>query len=148
MEDLLEEIVARLRRVRSARNTASRAPAEAGATPASGRHRDPGGERLFRLDLDDADYTTIGGLLFGTLGRLPNVGIGCAVRGGLGGGVFSEIVEMDGRRVGKARVWRPPKLERAACWTSAVPADRELQCRTASARFGFSPSGRCRTPVP
>jgi CBS domain containing-hemolysin-like protein len=56
--------------------------------------------RLFRLDLDDADYTTIGGLLFGTLGRLPKVGDRVTVSG-----AAFEIVEMDGRRVGKARVW-------------------------------------------
>jgi len=56
--------------------------------------------RVFGLALDDADYTTIGGLLFGTLGRLPKVGDRVPVPGA----VF-EIVEMDGRRVGKVRVW-------------------------------------------
>ena len=60
--------------------------------------------RLFGLELDDADYTTIGGLLFGTLGRLPNVGDRVTVSG-----AAFEIVEMDGRRVGKARVWPAAK---------------------------------------
>ena len=53
----------------------------------------------YALALDDADYTTIGGLLFGTLGRLPKVGDQIA----LPGATF-EIVEMDGRRVEKVRV--------------------------------------------
>ena len=59
--------------------------------------------RLLRLHLDEADYTTIGGLLFGRLGRLPKVGD----RVNLQGATF-EILEMDGRRVGSVRVWPPP----------------------------------------
>src|SRR5947209_16553053 len=57
----------------------------------------------YGLTLDDSDYTTIGGLLFGTLGRLPKVGD--QVR--LSGATF-EILEMEGRRVGKVRVAPPP----------------------------------------
>ena len=64
--------------------------------------------RALRLQLDDADYTTIGGLLFGKLGRLPKVGD----RVTLNGATF-EIMEMDGRRVGKVRVW-PATAARAA----------------------------------
>jgi len=56
--------------------------------------------RLLKLHLDDRDYTTIGGLLFGRLGRLPKVGD----RVNLEGATF-EILEMDGRRVGRVRVW-------------------------------------------
>ncbi|PYO66078.1 MAG: ion transporter, partial [Gemmatimonadetes bacterium] len=55
----------------------------------------------YGLALDDADYSTIGGLLFGTLGRLPKVGD----RITLPGATF-EIVEMEGRRVGRVRVTR------------------------------------------
>ncbi len=51
--------------------------------------------------LDDSDYTTIGGLLFGALGRLPKVGDTIAFKGA----VF-EILEMDGRRVGSVRLIR------------------------------------------
>jgi CBS domain containing-hemolysin-like protein len=107
MEDLLEEIVGPIYDEYDLPATPpSRAPAEAGATPTvTGGTEIREVNRLFRLDLDDADYTTIGGLLFGTLGRLPNVGDRVAVRGA----VF-EIVEMDGRRVGKARVWPAAKL--------------------------------------
>jgi CBS domain containing-hemolysin-like protein len=53
----------------------------------------------YGLALDDADYATLGGLLFGTLGRLPRVGDRITVPGA----VF-EIVAMDGRRVGTARL--------------------------------------------
>src|SRR6266700_3737010 len=56
--------------------------------------------RALKLQLDDTDYTTIGGLLFGRLGRLPKVGD----RVNLEGATF-EILEMDGRRVGRVRVW-------------------------------------------
>src|SRR3989442_744456 len=47
----------------------------------------------------ETSYTTIGGYLFGTLGRLPKVGDRVTVRG-----AAFEIVEMEGRRVGAARL--------------------------------------------
>src|SRR5438477_4598366 len=103
MEDLLEEIVGPIydeydRAPGSAPSTAmggtSGVPILAGATEISEVNR------LLRLNLDDADYTTIGGLLFGSLGRLPKVGD----RVNLQGATF-EILEMDGRRVGSVRVW-------------------------------------------
>ncbi|TLY48122.1 MAG: hypothetical protein E6K55_14340 [Gemmatimonadetes bacterium] len=55
----------------------------------------------FGLELDEQDYTTIGGFLFGALGRLPKPGDQVAVKGAL-----FEIVEMEGRRVGAVRVVR------------------------------------------
>ncbi len=55
--------------------------------------------RLYGLDLDETQYTTIGGLLFGTLGHLPTVGDRIPVQH-----TVFEILEMDGRRVGKIRV--------------------------------------------
>src|SRR2546430_15945321 len=103
MEDLLEEIVGPIydeydQAPGSAPSTAvsgtSGVPILAGATEISEVNR------LLRLHLDDADYTTIGGLLFGRLGRLPKVGD----RVNLLGATF-EILEMDGRRVGSVRVW-------------------------------------------
>jgi len=48
----------------------------------------------FGLDVPDDDYTTIGGFVFGALGRLPLVGD----RTTAGGAVFT-VREMDGRRV-------------------------------------------------
>ena len=51
------------------------------------------------LQLDDRDYTTLGGFLFGQLGRLPHPGDRITV----GQDVF-EIVEMDARRVKTVRL--------------------------------------------
>jgi CBS domain containing-hemolysin-like protein len=106
MEDLLEEIVGPIYDEYD-RTAAPAAPAVrgTGVAPVIG-----GGteirevNRLFGLDLDDTDYTTIGGLLFGTLGRLPKTGDRVTVRG-----AAFEIVEMDGRRVGNVRVWPTSK---------------------------------------
>jgi len=105
MEDLLEEIVGPIY------DEYDKAPAT-GATPTgaggagsgvpmlSGSTEISTVNRALKLQLDDADYTTIGGLLFGQLGRLPKVGD----RVNLQGATF-EIVEMEGRRVGRVRVW-------------------------------------------
>jgi len=107
MEDLLEEIVGPIY------DEYDQAPPTATAGVAGGVGSGEGGvpivagsteiaevNRLLRLQLDDADYTTIGGLIFGRLGRLPKVGD----RVNLQGATF-EILEMDGRRVGRVRVW-------------------------------------------
>ena len=107
MEDLLEEIVGPIY------DEYDQAPPTATAGVAGGVGAGEGGvpivagsteiaevNRLLRLQLDDADYTTIGGLIFGRLGRLPKVGD----RVNLQGATF-EILEMDGRRVGRVRVW-------------------------------------------
>jgi CBS domain containing-hemolysin-like protein len=103
MEDLLEEIVgpiydeydqAPAAAPGAASSAGSGVPILAGSTEISDVNR------VLKLTLDDADYTTIGGLLFGRLGRLPKVGD----RVNLQGATF-EILEMDGRRVGRVRVW-------------------------------------------
>ncbi|HEY7685281.1 MAG TPA: transporter associated domain-containing protein, partial [Gemmatimonadales bacterium] len=57
--------------------------------------------KTYGLQLDDTDYTTIGGVVFGQLGRLPKAGD----RVDLPGATF-EVVEMEGRRVGKVKVER------------------------------------------
>src|SRR5438445_52050 len=100
MEDLLEEIVGPIydeydRPVAAVKKAATPGAASvlAGSTPL----RDV--NDTFGLELDVGDYTTIGGYLFGALGRLPKVGDQVAVPGA----VF-EIVEMDGRRVGAVRL--------------------------------------------
>ncbi len=101
MEDLLEEIVGQIydeydRPSGEARGTPSgTAPVITGSTPIREVNV------AFLLELDERDYTTIGGFLFGALGRLPKAGDQVAVKGA----VF-EIVEMEGRRVGAVRVHR------------------------------------------
>src|SRR5204863_8551477 len=48
----------------------------------------------FGLSVPEEDYTTIGGFVFGVLGRLPTVGDRITA----GGAVFT-VREMDGRRI-------------------------------------------------
>jgi len=95
MEDLLEEIVGQ---IYDEYDHSEPAPAGPGSVlPGSAPVSEVNG--AYGLTLDPGDYTTIGGLVFGTLGRLPKVGD--QVR--LPGATF-EIVSMEGRRVGKVRV--------------------------------------------
>jgi CBS domain containing-hemolysin-like protein len=56
--------------------------------------------------LDDADYTTIGGYVFGQLGRLPRPGDRVTV-----GPHTFEVVEMEGRRVRSLRLHTAPPAE-------------------------------------
>jgi len=104
MEDLLEEIVGPI--YDEYDQAPAAAPGTVTSSAGSGVPILPGSaeisdvNRILKLHLDDADYTTIGGLLFGRLGRLPKVGD----RVNLEGATF-EILEMDGRRVGQVRVW-------------------------------------------
>ena len=105
MEDLLEEIVGP---IYDEYDQPAAAPSGGGATSTAGSGVPilPGSteigdvNRMLKLHLDDTDYTTIGGLLFGRLGRLPKVGD----RVNLEGATF-EILEMESRRVGRVRVW-------------------------------------------
>jgi CBS domain containing-hemolysin-like protein len=98
MEDLLEEIVGQIEDEydRGPRFSASSA-AETEVFPGYAELPDIN-ERL-HLALASGDYTTLGGYLFGALGRLPAVGDRVSVPGG---GAF-EITAMEGRRVAEAR---------------------------------------------
>ncbi len=103
MEDLLEEIVGAIydEYDQVPQGAPTKADALGGGVPIlPGSTEISDVNRLLKLQLDDTDYTTIGGLLFGRLGRLPRVGD----RVNLDGTTF-EILEMDGRRVGRVRVW-------------------------------------------
>ena len=65
--------------------------------------------------LDDTDYTTIGGYVFGQLGRLPRPGDRVTV-----GPHTFEVVEMDGRRVQSLRLHTAPPAEvEAGRWRRA-----------------------------
>jgi putative hemolysin len=97
MEDLLEEIVGQIEDEHDRPGRASRATPAAAALCAGGEALDEVNLRL-GLVLASHDYTTLGGYLFGALGRLPKVGDRVAVKGGT-----FEITTMEGRRVGEAR---------------------------------------------
>ncbi len=96
MEDLLEEIVGDIYdeydRQERPKPSNEGAPLLDGALPISAFNAD------HELQLDDTDYTTLGGYLFGQLGRLPRSGDRIVA----GKDAF-EIVEMDGRRVKSVR---------------------------------------------
>ncbi|HSD30421.1 MAG TPA: hemolysin family protein [Gemmatimonadales bacterium] len=103
MEDLLEEIVGQIydeydrpEASVAAGGATAPAPVIAGATEVADVNR------TYGLQIDDTDYTTIGGVLFGKLGRLPKVGDRVEIAG-----ASFEVLEMDGRRVGKVRVSQP-----------------------------------------
>lgn len=95
IEDLLEEIVGEIL------DEYDKAPVSAASDPAAtGAKLVPGdahiGEVNYELDLliPEEDYTTVGGFVFGLLGRLPVVGDRVS-----GGGAQFTVREMDGRRI-------------------------------------------------
>ncbi|MEK7667440.1 MAG: hemolysin family protein [Gemmatimonadota bacterium] len=97
MEDLLEEIVGQIEDEHDRPGRAPRGSAAGAATAAGSEPLDDVNLRL-GLALASQDYTTLGGFLFGALGRLPKVGDRIVVKGGT-----FEITAMDGRRVGEAK---------------------------------------------
>ena len=94
MEDLLEEIVGEILDEYD-ETTELRAPLAADGlrlVPGARSIRDVNAD--FELTVPEADYTTIGGYVFGALGRLPVVGDRIT-----GGGATFTVREMDGRRI-------------------------------------------------
>jgi CBS domain containing-hemolysin-like protein len=93
MEDLLEEIVGEI--LDEYDEPPEHAEREGASTLIVPGSTDIGevNER-YGLDVSDDDYTTIGGFVFGALGRLPVVGD----RATAGGATFT-VREMDGRRI-------------------------------------------------
>lgn len=99
MEDLLEEIVGEIYDEYDRAEPQPHADADEVVFPGETELddlKDPYG-----FDLPDAHYLTIGGYVFGQLGRLPNVGDVVRV-----GGIRIEVLQMDGRRVGQVRLVR------------------------------------------
>jgi CBS domain containing-hemolysin-like protein len=96
MEDLLEEIVGP---IYDEHDRPVAPPAVAGAPLIDGGM--PIGEfnEAHGSSLDDTHYTTLGGFLFGQIGRLPKVGDRVTVESRT-----FEIVEMEGRRVKSVRL--------------------------------------------
>lgn len=97
MEDLLEEIVGQIEDEydRPARRPST---APAGAATFSGSDALVDVNQRLGLQLARDEYSTLGGYLFGSLGRLPKVGDRVPVEGGT-----FEVTAMEGRRVGEAR---------------------------------------------
>jgi CBS domain containing-hemolysin-like protein len=96
MEDLLEEIVGPIYDEYDPQDLAAQTDGAArldGAMPITEFNSQ------FDATLDDTDYTTLGGYVFGQLGRLPRAGDRVTVPPH----VF-EVVEMEGRRVKSLRL--------------------------------------------
>lgn len=97
MEDLLEEIVGE---IFDEHDVPEELAAAAGGAPLlEGAMTLSEFNDLWDADLDDRNYTTLGGFLFGELGRLPKVGDRVVV-----GPRTFEIVSMEGRRVNEVRM--------------------------------------------
>jgi len=116
MEDLLEEIVGPIYDEHDLQDRMAPqdgGPRLDGSMPISEFNTDYG------ASLDDTDYTTIGGYVFGQLGRLPLVGD----RVTLGPFTF-EVIEMDGRRVRTIRLHtaRPQDSAKQEDAATAKPA--------------------------
>ena len=103
MEDLLEEIVGPIYDEYDPQDRP--APGDA-ATRLDGAMPITDFNGKYDASLDDADYTTLGGFVFGQLGRLPRPGDRVTV-----GPYTLEVLEMDGRRVKSLRLHTAPAVE-------------------------------------
>lgn len=97
MEDLLEEIVGQIFDEYD-ESTSPPEPAANATTLPGAMEIDEANER-FGFTISSKDYTTVGGYVFGVLGRLPRVGDRVSV-----GPATLEVVAMEDRRVGSLRV--------------------------------------------
>jgi CBS domain containing-hemolysin-like protein len=111
MEDLLEEIVGP---IYDEYDRQDKAGARDGATQLDGAMPISEFNTEHDASLDDTDYTTIGGYVFGQLGRLPRPGD----RVTAGQHVF-EVVEMDGRRVKSLRLHQAEPASQSTDGTAA-----------------------------
>ncbi len=104
MEDLLEEIVGEILDEYDE-------PEARAASSAAGEALIPGATHItdvneqYGLSVPDDDYTTIGGYVFGALGRLPAVGDHVSVNG-----TTFTVREMDGRRIETVALRREPNV--------------------------------------
>ena len=111
MEDLLEEIVGP---IYDEYDPQDKAGPRDGATRLDGAMPITEFNAEHDASLDDTDYTTIGGYVFGQLGRLPRQGD----RVTAGQHVF-EVVEMDGRRVKSLRLHQAEPASQSTDGTAA-----------------------------
>lgn len=99
MEDLLEEIVGQIYDEYDRAEPAAAASVDGLVLP--GNLEIEQANELYELNLSDREYQTVGGYVFGHLGRLPRPGDRVPVAGGV-----LEVLEMDGRRVAKVKLIR------------------------------------------
>jgi CBS domain containing-hemolysin-like protein len=100
MEDLLEEIVGQIEDEHD-RSTGPGIAVPDDSPACRGSEELDDISRRLGLTLASADYTTLGGYIFGALGRLPRPGDRVTVSGGA-----FEVLAMQGRRVGAVRFVR------------------------------------------
>jgi len=99
MEDLLEEIVGEIEDEYDRGAPVPHAAGSAVTIPGAMELEDA--NERFGLGIAEESYHTVGGFVFGMLGRLPVPGDRVPVQGGV-----LEVVEMDGRRVGTLKLER------------------------------------------
>jgi CBS domain containing-hemolysin-like protein len=97
MEDLLEEIVGEIYDEYDRTEPLPQADTDGVVLPGETEIEDL--NEQFTVALSDEDYQTIGGFVFGALGRLPKPGDRVSV-----GTLKFEVLSMDGRRVGRLRM--------------------------------------------
>jgi CBS domain containing-hemolysin-like protein len=97
MEDLLEEIVGQI--VDEFDPATERAVPRPGTVVVDGATSISSFNTEFEESLSDTDYTTLGGWIFGQLGRLPQVGDRVTA-----GQHVLEVLEMEGRRVKRVKL--------------------------------------------
>jgi CBS domain containing-hemolysin-like protein len=100
MEDLLEEIVGQIEDEHD-RSPGARVSVSDDSPACQGSEELDDISRRLGLSLVSTDYTTLGGYIFGALGRLPKPGDRLTVEGGA-----FEVLAMEGRRVGAVRFVR------------------------------------------
>jgi len=93
MEDLLEELVGEILDEHDEGAAITHRTAQ-GDTLVPGQMEIGDLNEQHGLHVPDEDYTTVGGFVFGALGRLPQVGDRVS-----GGGATWTVKEMDGRRI-------------------------------------------------
>jgi CBS domain containing-hemolysin-like protein len=101
MEDLLEEIVGEIYDEHDAAELEPTTGADSTVLPGEMEVDDL--NRKYGLTLSDAEYQTVGGYVFGALGRLPRPGDRVHVKG-----ATFEVLAMDGRRVGSLKMVPDP----------------------------------------
>ena len=101
MEDLIEEIVGEIEDEYDEPDIELE-PSEHATTLQGSMEIDEANER-FSFEIDSNHYTTVGGYVFGALGRLPRIGDRVSVKN-----TTLEVIEMDDRRVGVLRI-RPDR---------------------------------------